>query len=64
MPGAPVAAALSLAKAGGMAELLRSISGDSGRLLLVSELRDCALVIDGGGAGAGAGAGATPGGRH
>ncbi len=58
------AAGLSLANAGGMAEPLRSISGDSGRLLLVIELRDCALVIVGAGAGARAGPGATPGGRH
>lgn len=62
--GAAEAAGLSLANAGGMAEPLRSISGDSGRLLLVIELRDCALVIVGAGAGAGAGPGATPGGRH
>lgn len=54
----PDKAGLSFVNVGGTAELLRSISGESGRLVLVIEWRDWVFVIDG------AGPAVTPGGRH
>lgn len=55
---APDKDGLSFANVGGTAEPLRSISGDSGRLLVGIEWRDWVFGMEG------AGPVATPGGRH